>query len=222
MDPFAGNNQDPQSLHKYLYAHCNPINGMDPSGQFFGGFSGISIAITITAIVIAVAIVLLVVFYRWVEVDGIKVRYKDASTVRTALTNLKTNEPGMVRFLRGFQGRNLKIKLYKEQNGAYDSLEKTVYWNPRFNNLRVPDVWSQAHPEVILGHELTHAYHHLVERWQGVNPPAIPNAPVRQLVEYRAVGLGPWAGNNFISENTLRQAYNLPIRTSYHSFGNPW
>ncbi len=33
-DPFAGNNRDPQSLHKYLYAHCNPVNGTDPTGQF--------------------------------------------------------------------------------------------------------------------------------------------------------------------------------------------
>ena len=33
IDSFAGNNQDPQSLHKYLYAHCNPINGIDPSGE---------------------------------------------------------------------------------------------------------------------------------------------------------------------------------------------
>jgi RHS repeat-associated protein len=32
-DPFAGNNRDPQSLHKYLYAHCNPINGIDPTGM---------------------------------------------------------------------------------------------------------------------------------------------------------------------------------------------
>ncbi len=32
MDPFAGNNRDPQSLHKYLYAHCNPVNNIDPSG----------------------------------------------------------------------------------------------------------------------------------------------------------------------------------------------
>ncbi len=31
-DPFQGNNQDPQSLHKYLYCHANPINGVDPSG----------------------------------------------------------------------------------------------------------------------------------------------------------------------------------------------
>jgi len=33
MDPFAGSPKDPQSLHRYLYAHCNPVNGIDPSGR---------------------------------------------------------------------------------------------------------------------------------------------------------------------------------------------
>ena len=33
-DPFAGSPQDPQSLHKYLYCHNNPVNNIDPSGQF--------------------------------------------------------------------------------------------------------------------------------------------------------------------------------------------
>jgi len=45
-DPFAGNLQDPQSLHKYLHAHNNPINGIDPSGNFFtmaGAISAMSI-----------------------------------------------------------------------------------------------------------------------------------------------------------------------------------
>ena len=32
LDPYSGNNQDPQSLHKYLYCHANPFNGIDPSG----------------------------------------------------------------------------------------------------------------------------------------------------------------------------------------------
>ncbi len=34
VDPYAGNNQDPQSLHKYLYCHANPVNAIDPSGKF--------------------------------------------------------------------------------------------------------------------------------------------------------------------------------------------
>ena len=33
MDSFNGSNYDPQSLHKYLYCHANPLNGIDPSGQ---------------------------------------------------------------------------------------------------------------------------------------------------------------------------------------------
>ncbi len=32
LDPFAGNMQDPQSLHKYAYVHGDPIQGIDPSG----------------------------------------------------------------------------------------------------------------------------------------------------------------------------------------------
>ena len=34
IDPYAGNNQDPQSLHKYLYCHANPVNGIDPTGKW--------------------------------------------------------------------------------------------------------------------------------------------------------------------------------------------
>jgi RHS repeat-associated protein len=34
LDPFAGNSYDPQSLHKYAYCHEDPVNGVDPSGEF--------------------------------------------------------------------------------------------------------------------------------------------------------------------------------------------
>jgi RHS repeat-associated protein len=34
VDPYSGNMQDPQSLHKYAYVHNNPINGIDPNGLF--------------------------------------------------------------------------------------------------------------------------------------------------------------------------------------------
>ncbi|MDR2643696.1 MAG: RHS repeat-associated core domain-containing protein [Planctomycetaceae bacterium] len=44
LDPFFGNLNDPPSLHKYLYAHGNPVNGIDPSGRSLAGVS-LSIAI---------------------------------------------------------------------------------------------------------------------------------------------------------------------------------
>ncbi|MCP4783719.1 MAG: hypothetical protein GY903_21390 [Fuerstiella sp.] len=34
LDPFFGNKTDPQSFHKYLYAHGDPGNGVDPTGMF--------------------------------------------------------------------------------------------------------------------------------------------------------------------------------------------
>jgi RHS repeat-associated protein len=42
MDTFAGNNEDPLSLHKYLYGADNPVNNIDPDGEnyYFGGNPG--------------------------------------------------------------------------------------------------------------------------------------------------------------------------------------
>jgi hypothetical protein len=33
MDTYSGNNEDPLSLHKYLYAQDGPVDGIDPSGN---------------------------------------------------------------------------------------------------------------------------------------------------------------------------------------------
>jgi RHS repeat-associated protein len=33
MDSYAGNNEDPLSLHKYLYCQGNPVNNTDPNGN---------------------------------------------------------------------------------------------------------------------------------------------------------------------------------------------
>ncbi len=45
LDPFAGNMSDPQSLHKYLYTHGDPINRMDPTGYYSVGQLGVAMAI---------------------------------------------------------------------------------------------------------------------------------------------------------------------------------
>ncbi|MBA2115003.1 putative Ig domain-containing protein [Bremerella alba] len=46
LDPYAGNSQDPQSFHKYLYTHGNPVMGIDPTGLFtiVGTLSSMSIS----------------------------------------------------------------------------------------------------------------------------------------------------------------------------------
>ena len=36
-DSYEGKHSDPQSLHKYLYANGDPVNGIDPSGQMMIG-----------------------------------------------------------------------------------------------------------------------------------------------------------------------------------------
>ena len=51
-DPYAGNTQDPQSLHKYLYCHNNPINAIDPTGKMT--INSLVTAIAIGAIVIGI------------------------------------------------------------------------------------------------------------------------------------------------------------------------
>ncbi|MBA2115005.1 hypothetical protein HOV93_21770 [Planctomycetes bacterium FF15] len=44
LDPFAGNSSDPQSFHKYLYTHGNPVMGVDPSGEILiGALAGLAV-----------------------------------------------------------------------------------------------------------------------------------------------------------------------------------
>jgi RHS repeat-associated protein len=52
MDSFEGWKEDPNSLHGYLYAHCNPISGRDPAGLWTTKqvLSAVLIATTVIAI----------------------------------------------------------------------------------------------------------------------------------------------------------------------------
>ena len=45
LDPYAGDMQDPASLHKYLYCVDDPINMIDPSGNF--GMVGVGVSVGI-------------------------------------------------------------------------------------------------------------------------------------------------------------------------------
>jgi RHS repeat-associated protein len=48
MDPFRGYSSNPRTLHKYLYTHGNPVNGIDPTGLLEGGMTGLTVSISTT------------------------------------------------------------------------------------------------------------------------------------------------------------------------------
>lgn len=50
LDPFFGNDMDPQSFHKYLYTHADPVNRVDPTGE---SAMSVSVAIGVATGVIA-------------------------------------------------------------------------------------------------------------------------------------------------------------------------
>jgi RHS repeat-associated protein len=50
IDPYSGSYSDPQSLHKYLYCHANPINATDPSGLMEFSLQGMFITAVITGL----------------------------------------------------------------------------------------------------------------------------------------------------------------------------
>ena len=61
MDSWGGIITDPITLHKYLYADCDPVNKIDPSGQY--SILGVMTAITITATIASIAIPIITGIY---------------------------------------------------------------------------------------------------------------------------------------------------------------
>ena len=54
LDPYSGNLHDPHSLHKYAYCHTDPVNAVDPSGEYSDySLSGMTMAASITAAIIS-------------------------------------------------------------------------------------------------------------------------------------------------------------------------
>jgi RHS repeat-associated protein len=51
-DPFSGTGADPQSLHKYTYAHLNPVSNSDPTGRITA-IEGISVANIVSGLRVA-------------------------------------------------------------------------------------------------------------------------------------------------------------------------
>ena len=114
-DPFAGNNSDPQSLHKYLYCHNNPINAIDPSGEMSLPLF-IAIALTITLFVVGASYVATHIYHQAISrapTPGEKM------AVELAIKNAKTLANKSLTRLR-YMTKTAKL-LYRTWFGTYDS-----------------------------------------------------------------------------------------------------
>jgi len=72
VDPWSGDSEDPQSLHKYLYCHGDPVTGVDPSGLMEWNLQTVLAALAVVVIVAALAVGTFSVWYRATSRWGIK------------------------------------------------------------------------------------------------------------------------------------------------------
>jgi RHS repeat-associated protein len=54
VDPYEGDIYAPATLHKYLYAANDPVNKVDPNGEFFGGMSEVMLSLSVRAITFSI------------------------------------------------------------------------------------------------------------------------------------------------------------------------
>jgi len=56
LDPFGGARYDPQSLHKYAYCHCDPIQWNDPTGERVASLMWFKIGLVVLGIIAGITI----------------------------------------------------------------------------------------------------------------------------------------------------------------------
>jgi len=170
MDPFAGNNLDPQSLHKYLYTHANPINGIDPSGEFSlaGTLSAISIGITVISLT-APALNYYVaggLLGATMDTEG----PSDAFVVALSLGSIIGG--GKLGTGVGFEG-SYELLYIKSQNKWYDYASFNAYFIPSFGlkgtalALEAGPVWNITHKRDYTGVYFSTSIGGNLDKWFG-------------------------------------------------------
>jgi RHS repeat-associated protein len=144
LDPFAGNNYDPQSLHKYAYTHCDPVNGIDPSGELV--FIEILIAISF-AVIVATPIIIGIVknsgvtatvtFETDKRTNEFSIQLQSVEQFIETLENFKFNREKISYFK--FTGHGLKGDLFIGEHGiilysgGIDSSVRTFFDSDTFD-----------------------------------------------------------------------------------------
>jgi hypothetical protein len=106
MDTYAGNNEDPLSLHKYLYAEDDPVNHIDPSGH--ENIFTVSLSLSTIAIISAIAL---------------PVTIEAGLAIRNHLTGSTVNPVQQIKFE---DARNFITQKWPSVPGNYAEYENTA------------------------------------------------------------------------------------------------
>ncbi len=102
-------------------------------------------------------------------------------------------------------------------NGMYIPSSRSVLWNPKNDCMYDgTEAWQWVDPEIILGHELIHAFHDLCGEIPSVTPKGFKS--IVQYEEMRTVGLGQFS-NDYYTENQMRNDYGEFRRPRYTKSG---
>jgi RHS repeat-associated protein len=137
MDSYEGSNQDPLSLHKYLYCQNNPVMGIDPSGLYLE-FRGVEDRPDYNA--------------------ATNYLYKSA-TARTVIDHLVNSK---ISYTIQPEGSVLLAPGEAALGDEYNWKTRVIYWAPRVGTRWKDSILSPKRsisPALILLHELGHAYH---------------------------------------------------------------
>jgi len=120
-DPFAGSPQDPQSLHKYLYCHANPVNNIDPSGNFASA-SDVSASMGLRASLLIIQVVIWAIAARqlWKVFGprGKRPTTEEQAAIDAARMVIKNNLVGKTFILSSAEEVNI-IQEYADFNNYY-------------------------------------------------------------------------------------------------------
>ena len=164
MDPFAGNMQDPQSLHKYLYCHANPINNIDPTGKF--SFVELLTVAAIVGGILAATAGLVTAFNKestvedvvWAQVKWFIIGFLISAAIYGAFWSLRTLWFWIFPANQIASNPGIQSRLHHFASSCHS------YWTDHFKqiasrfNLNINDAWN-------LG-EIPYKYHNSNHAWE--------------------------------------------------------
>jgi hypothetical protein len=163
MDTYEGDNEDPLSLHKYLYAEDNPVDNVDPSGHDISEM-------------LAVMDVFSSLFATISPVTSTA-----ATTTGVAGRPLTQGEINLATLMFGSKINNSAVKIYHHTylpflpdknslmtpNGNIYASKNSTMYSSDYSTMSPPAyaTWPLIYPQAVFVHEMTHVWQYQHGMW---------------------------------------------------------